>query len=369
MRIGIDARLIHETGVGRYIRNLIRELAILDDKNEYVIFLRKKEYQAFRIPNSRWTKCIADVTWHSIREQLVMPWVFFVSRLDIVHIPYFNVPIFYFGKCIVTIHDLTILHFDTGKASTLPYWMYKIRRTGYRTVLSLGVKKATRIIAVSNTVKNDIVRNLGVHPDKISVTYEGVDPIFYQTKRNGPPASRIQGKYFLYVGNVYPHKNIEFLLEAYRQYRKLAKEPASLVFVGPHDYFYKKLEAMIPSLGLEGCITFHHTLTDAQLYTAYEHAIALLFPSVMEGFGLPAVEALALGCRVICSDIPVFREILGNLPTYIHPDSIKDFSSAMVRISGEPHDAKEYRKTTIPSLKKYSWVLMTQKTRSLYETA
>lgn len=369
MKIGIDARLIHETGVGRYTQNLIRELAVLDDKNEYVIFLRKKEYQSFRTPNSRWTKRVADVPWHSIREQLVMPWIFFMSRLDIVHVPYFNVPIFYSGKCIVTIHDLTILHFDTGKASTLPYWAYKIRRFGYRAVLSLGVKKAARIIAVSNTVKNDIVGSLGADPDKISVTYEGVAPIFYETKRNGPGTDLIHGRYFLYVGNVYPHKNIELLLEAYRQYRLRTKEPALLVFVGPNDYFYKKLEAMIPSLGLDKYITFFHTLTDTQLYMAYEHAIALLFPSVMEGFGLPALEALALGCRVICSDIPVFREILGNLPTYIHPNSVKDFSSAMVRISDEPHDAKEYRKTTIPSLKKYSWASMAQKTRSLYETA
>jgi glycosyltransferase involved in cell wall biosynthesis len=284
-----------------------------------------------------------------------------------VHIPYFNVPVFYFGKCVVTIHDLTILHFDTGKASTLPYWIYKIRRFGYRTVLSLGVKKAKRIIAVSNTVKDDIIQNLGVDAKKISVTYEGVDPVFYLTKRSVSHTNVSQGKYFLYVGNVYPHKNIELLLEAYRQYRSLVKEPASLIFAGPDDYFYRKLEAIIPSLGLAGDIEFRHTLTDAQLYGTYSQAVALVFPSVMEGFGLPALEALALGCRVICSDIPVFREILGNLPTYVQSDSAKDFSRAMKRISEEPHDAKEFRKKIIPSLTKYNWKTMAKKTLSIYE--
>jgi len=369
MRIGLDARLIHETGVGRYIENLIRELENIDTTNTYVVFLRKKDFHEFHLPNNRWSKSVADVSWHSIAEQLIMPWILLRAHLDLVHIPYFNVPVFYPKKYIVTIHDLTILHFDTGKASTLPYWVYKIRRFGYMTVLSLGVKKAARIIAVSNTVKNDIVESLGVQPAKITVTYEGVDPVFYQTQRNAPTANFIQRKYFLYVGNVYPHKNIELLLEAYRQYRAQTTRPASLVFIGPNDYFYKKLEAIIPSLGLDTGIEFHHTLTDAKLFSMYEHAIALLFPSIMEGFGLPAVEALALGCRVICSDIPVFREILGNLPVYVPAESAKDFSRAMVRISGEPHDAKEYRKKTIITLAKYSWKTMAKQTRDCYETS
>jgi tRNA U55 pseudouridine synthase TruB len=135
MRRGIDARLLHETGVGRYIRNLIRELATGDQLNEYVIFLRETDFSQFNVPNSRWHKRKAEAPWHSFAEQFIMPWVLLREHLDVLHVPYFNAPIFYPGKYIVTIHDLTILHFDTGKASTLPYWVYKIRRFGYRIVL------------------------------------------------------------------------------------------------------------------------------------------------------------------------------------------------------------------------------------------
>src|SRR3989344_5912882 len=117
MKIGIDARLINETGVGRYIRNLINVLARIDRINSYIVFVRDDSWNP---PNERWEKRIIDIPWHSISEQLIFPWLLIKEHLDLVHIPYFNVPIFYPGKFVVTIHDLTILHFDTGKATTLP---------------------------------------------------------------------------------------------------------------------------------------------------------------------------------------------------------------------------------------------------------
>lgn len=154
MKIGIDARLIHETGVGRYIRNLTEQLAILDKKNTYVLFTNK-------------------VPWHSFTEQLVMPFVFWREHLDLLHVPYFNVPILYFGKFIVTVHDLTILHFDTGKASTLPFWLYSIKRIGYYLVLLKAIHWSESIIAVSRATKREILDHFDVLPEKIHVIYEG----------------------------------------------------------------------------------------------------------------------------------------------------------------------------------------------------
>ena len=124
MRIGIDARLIEETGVGRYIQNLIGKLSTIDTQNSYVVFLRKKSYAVFALPNSRWEKRLADAPWHTISEQLAMPAQFAKARLDIVHIPYHNPPIFYGGRIVVTIHDLTILHENTGRATKLPMPFY-----------------------------------------------------------------------------------------------------------------------------------------------------------------------------------------------------------------------------------------------------
>ena len=171
MKIGIDARLINETGVGRYIRNLLSELARIDKVNTYVVFVRKT--RDFTPPNSRWIHRIADVPWHSTKEQILMPAVFHREKLDLLHVPYFNVPVFYFGKFIVTIHDLTILHYDTGKATTLPYVIYKIKRFFYYLILLKALHWSEKIIAVSQTTKKEILDHFDVNPDHIEVIYEG----------------------------------------------------------------------------------------------------------------------------------------------------------------------------------------------------
>jgi glycosyltransferase involved in cell wall biosynthesis len=173
MKIGIDARLINETGVGRYIRNLIAELGKIDPINSYVVFLQKKSFDAFTIPNARWEKRLADIPWHSIAEQLFMPAILKREHLDLLHVPYFNVPLLYFGKFVITIHDLTILHFDTGKATTLPYVFYKLRRLGYYISLLKAIFWSEKVIAVSQTTKCEILDHFDVLPEHITVVYEG----------------------------------------------------------------------------------------------------------------------------------------------------------------------------------------------------
>jgi hypothetical protein len=173
MKIGIDGRLMNETGVGRYIRNLIDQLGTLDKRNFYVVFLRKNAFHTFTPPNARWEARLADIPWHSVTEQLFMPTIFNREHLDLLHVPYFNVPLLYFGKFVVTIHDLTILHFDTGKASTFPYVFYQIRRLGYYISLLKAIHWSEKIIAVSETTKKEVLDHFDVLPDQVEVIYEG----------------------------------------------------------------------------------------------------------------------------------------------------------------------------------------------------
>lgn len=173
MKIGIDARLIQETGVGRYIRNLLLELGKIDHVNSYVVFLRKNAYSTYRLPNARWEKRMADIPWHSVTEQLFMPAIFYREHLDLLHVPYFNVPLLYFGKFVVTMHDLTILHFDTGNASTLPFLLYKVKRIAYYILLLKALHWSEKIIAVSRVTKLEILKHFDVRPDDVRVIYEG----------------------------------------------------------------------------------------------------------------------------------------------------------------------------------------------------
>jgi glycosyltransferase involved in cell wall biosynthesis len=155
----------------------------------------------------------------------------------------------------------------------------------------------------------------------------------------------MKDKYFLYVGNAYPHKNVELLLRA------ADSAEVRVVFVGKEDFFYKRL-------GIQP-----KTVTDAELSELYINARALIFPSLMEGFGLPALEALANNCPVIVSDIPVFHEILGNSATYFDPHSVDDLAKMLKRA------AKIRLPVDSSIVKKYSWQKMAKETLSIYENS
>ena len=340
MKIGIDARLINETGVGRYIRNLIGELAEIDRENNYVVFLRRDN--SWKSPNSRWEKRLADIPWHSIAEQIELPKLFGREHLDLLHVPYFTVPIFYAGKFVVTIHDLTILHFSTGKATTLPLPFYWAKLFGYRAILEIGLHRASGVIAVSGATKEELMDHFALDERKISVIHEGV--------REGKSNKRlIKRSYFLYVGNAYPHKNLEMLLRAIGE--------KTLVLVGKEDLFYKRLPR--PSN-----VIFFGQANDEQLASLYTYATALVFPSLMEGFGLPALEAAACGTPVICSDIPAFREILGPLGNYFMP---KDTSALRALIAHPEKLKKPTKEEQQELLKRFSWRQMAVKTLRVYQ--
>lgn len=344
MKIGIDARLINETGVGRYIRNLIDELAQIDKKNRYVVFLRDGMW---RPPNERWESRIADIPWHSIAEQVQLPILFTKERLDLLHIPYFTIPMFYPGKFIVTMHDLTLLHYPTGKATTLPLLFYWAKILAYRVILEVGLRRASHVIAVSEATKKELMDHFALDEGKISVIHEGVIA--------GKPSKRlIKEPYFLYVGNAYPHKNLETLISAVGA-RKL-------VLVGKEDLFYKRLKQNIISSN----VTFFGEANDEQLASLYTYASALVFSSLMEGFGLPGLEAMAMGTPVVCSDIPVFHEIYGDAALYFDPKNVEDIVVKLDLIRDEALRKKLIQKGLL-QVKKYSWEKMARQTFEIYK--
>ena len=191
MKIGIDCRLWNETGVGRYIRNLVAQLHILDRVNNYTLFVLTKDYasvvsqmanarplansSAGEVGRGKWRIVRVDIRWHTLGEQVKLPQILNKENLDLVHFPYFSVPIFYNRPFVVTIHDLIINHFPTGKASTLSFPIYNLKLLGYKFVIAQAAKKAKEIITVSSATKKEIVDHLGVDGEKVVVTYEGVD--------------------------------------------------------------------------------------------------------------------------------------------------------------------------------------------------
>lgn len=173
MKILIDARLYgpKNTGNGRYTMNLIDELAKIDSKNIYYILVRKDNFNLIKLPEN-FHIVLADFNHYSFEEQFKLPFVILKYKPDIVHFPHFNVPLLYFGKYIVTIHDLIMHNFTGGEATTRKFPLYQIWRLGYYIAFAKAVYGSTKIIVPSNTVKKELVNYYKINEKKVEVTYE-----------------------------------------------------------------------------------------------------------------------------------------------------------------------------------------------------
>ncbi len=366
MKIGIDCRFWFQTGVGRYVRNLVINLGKLDKKNQYVLFASGQDYEniKFQISNLKYKNfeiVKVNIKWHSLAEQIMFPRILNKQNLDLVHFPYFSHPIFYNKPFVVTIHDLIINHFPTGKASTLPASVYVLKWLGYRKVLSHAVKKSKKIIVPLEFVKNDLSRTLNVPKDKIVVTPEGFDPEIKDSKLSANPYS-LPPKYFLYVGNAYPHKNLEKLIEGFY---KAKLDDMNLVFVGKDDFFYKRLEKE-----KFRNLIFLHDVSDIELYHLYSNSIAAVSATLMEGFGLLPLEAFGAGTIPVISKIPAFSEVCGESAIYFNPQDPDDIAAKLVEASNL---SKEQRRRLIEKgkklLSKFSWEKMAAQTLKVYESS
>jgi len=169
---------------------------------------------------------------------------------------------------------------------------------------------------------------------------------------------KLPEKYFLYVGNAYPHKNLEKLLEAISSIK--------FVFVGAEDYFYKRLKEKVKDMGLGNNVIFYGPADRKELVNLYKNAIALVFPSLMEGFGLPAVEAMAQGCLVLVSDIPVFHEVLGEAAIYFNPYDPVDMAEKMSDVLNNPQKYAKFKTLGPELVEGYSWQKMARQTLRVY---
>ncbi len=378
MKIGIDARFYGPLGkgLGRYTQKLIENLekisgAEANPKNQYFILLRKENFAEYQPGSRNFHKILADFPWYTFSEQIRMPRLLKKLELDLVHFPHFNVPLFYFGKFIVTIHDLILLHFPTVKSTTLPAVFYWLKFFAYKIVISSAVRRAKSIIAVSRFTKADILKNYRrISAEKITVTYEACDDYCFFNPRPAEeilPRYGIIKPYLLYVGNVYPHKNPERLVLALKQLEKQIPE-LRLVFVGGEDYFYARLKKFV-NLEKINNIIFAGFVPDHDLDVVFKEAVAYVRPSLYEGFELPPLEAMARGVPAICSDHNCAREILENSPAYFNGKNIEDISRVIKNVFMDASLRESLINKGYIQSKKYSWQKMAQETLMIYQNA
>lgn len=366
--IGIDARMYgaEQTGIGNYIKNLINNLAEIDKKNQYTIFLLEKEYDKFSPPAENFKKVKVKAHWYSWREQIILPAQLLKERLDLVHFPHFNSPILYPGKSIVTIHDITPFFFPGHKMNS---WF---RRQAFKAVFASSIRKAEKVIAVSNSTKEDIIKHFGAEPRKIEVIYEGVGDNFKILPNRDKIKKDIAEKYgiirpFIFYAGVWRnHKNVAGLIKAFAILRKELGGGCQLVIGGKEDTHYPEILKAIKDLDLEKDIICPGFIPEEELVLFYNACELFVIPSFYEGFGLTGLEAFACGAPVAVSNIAPLKEILGPAAEYFDPHNYEEMARVMKEVLTDKPLRDKMVKSGLEKAQKYSWRKMAEETLKIY---
>ncbi len=359
IKIGIDARLYSQTGVGVYISNLLYYLQDLTgDHFQVFIYLLAQDMDRIKFKNKNYIKRPSPYRWHTFSEQLGFAKLLYEDKLDLMLFTYFSYPVLYWRKFISTIHDATPLLFKTGKASTKNHALYEIKYLFFKGVLTSQIKNASAIITPTKAVRSQIVRLYGEKfTEKIYPIYEGVNRELIELKPNKSLAKNFNKDFFIYVGNLYPHKNVEKLVEAFSKI-----DDYMLILFGPDDFFTKRLTQLIDRLNLQKKVIFYHNPSYEDLIFFYQNAQALINPSLSEGFGLPLIEAAYFGLPIIASNIEVFSEVLDDKYLSFNPNDVDDIAK---KINEFIKKRKTYDYANL--LKRYSFKKMAVETLDLYK--
>lgn len=384
MKIGIDARWIFRemSGIGVYTRELIRHLTQIDRQNQYVLFFRdedlaktiKGEIKSFGADN--FSTLLLDFGLFSIKNQLALPAIIKGQNLDVFHSTNYMIPLFAFPRdhsgqtaCVINIHDLIPLIFPKAapralKTKFLPF---------YRWLMKEVTARSNLIITGSKSSLNDVINFLHCRPERIVTIPDGVSARFHPAQADILPSqdSRLlrRNKIILWVGRQDPYKNLLGLIEAFAMLRSQYQGPLELRLVGPADARYPEASRRILDLGLADAVNWVGHVSEGELVSEYQNANMLVMPSLYEGFGLPALEAMACGTPVVCSNRGSLPEVCGPAALQIDPNNTSEICAEMRRVLIDSNLAGDLIERGIRQAAKYNWQETAKKTILAYEQA
>jgi glycosyltransferase involved in cell wall biosynthesis len=340
VRIGIDARKLHDYGIGTYIRNLLRELAAIDRQTEYVLFTRPQDVNLAGTLGENFRAAPDRSGGYSVGEQISIPLAVRRERLDLFHSPHYVLPALTPSKTVVTIHDCIHLVF--------PEYRQRPLRAAYaRASLYAAARKSDRIFTVSEASKRDILKFINVPPD----TRER-----YQLSHS----------YLLYVGNIKPHKNLERLIEAFHLVRQQGRFELELLIIGDEISKLQALRRAVHKYDIHRYVRFLGYVPDRTLAVLYRLAAVFVFPSLYEGFGLPPLEAMASGTPVVTSNISSMPEVAGDAAVLVDPYSADAIAQGILSVLRSPHFREELRARGLKRVRDFSWARSVQRVREVY---
>ena len=348
--IGIDARLTHYRvgGTSRYIRALIGAFEELEPAHEFKLLQSRK---ATRRLSSRFTSASVWTPPHHRWERAALSLELWRHRFDLLHSPDFIAPYRAARRHIITVHDLSFMHY--------PEYLTADSRRYYNGQIRASLKRADHILSVSQATKQDLIDILDVPAEMISVQLHGVDNSFRPLPRQATaPIMRqldLPDEFALFVGTLEPRKNLLGLARAYRDLKSALPDAPKLVVIGRPGWHYEQLMADLQAAGIDEVAEIRQQVSDAQLPALYNHALALVTPSFYEGFGLPALEAMACGTVPIVSGVSSLPEIVGDVGLLIDPHEPASIKEALMKALGDAGWREEQAAAALRRSANFRW--------------
>ena len=365
MRIGIDGRMLGNTGIGRYLRNLLIHLAQKDRQNDYIVFINDERLQIVEQSNFTFVPLSPPIPIYSWREHTQLYLAIKRWKPDLMHYPNFDVPLYSPCPYVVTIHDLIYYLYPDQCPSRAAHFYADF-------MLRYAARHAKAVITVSEYSKQDLLQHFKLSADHIHVIYEAADDLCSAVPENEETETSIFKKYgirqayVLYVGKHHAYKNIETLIQAFARHKSVY-EQFQLVIAGRRDERRKELYELPERLKLGERVVFTDFLLDEELFTLYRQAKLFVFPSFYEGFGLPPLEAMACGVPVIASSAASLPEVLGNSVIYFDPLNVDELVEAIRRSLHTKGLRTHLQQKGLHQARKFSWKTSALKHLELYE--
>lgn len=349
-------------GIARYSYELIKNLNIIDKGNEYYLIHNKiNNYVQLSNKNILLRSPFPDTIWRFSVAPIMLK---YLNHLDLVHDPYpigplsFNMPF----KKIVTVCDLAHIFFPKTATFRL--------KLSHRLFLSKTLSNADKIIAISQSTRNDLKNYLKIPEEKIQVIYLGVDERFRQLSDQEIDDIKIkysiQYPFILYVGGLEPRKNILTLIKSFYKIKKRGIKH-KMVLTGKRSWNYRKIFDCIHQLNLQKEIVYLEYVPDVDLPSLYNAADLFVYPSIYEGFGFPPLEAMACGTPVITSNTSSLPEVVGNAGIMANPRDVNDIANALNEVLSNEDLKYGMVKKGLEQAKKFEWITCAKETLKNYE--
>ena len=364
MRIGIDARKLHDFGIGTYIRNLLKQLARIDHDTEFVLFSRPEDCAGIASLGENFRAVAHRAGNYSVAEQFSLPWAIRREGVALFHAPHYVLPPLVACRSVVTIHDCIHLMFPQ-------YLPGRVAHAYARASIALAAKRATRVMTVSESSKRDIMRLLNMPADRIDVIYNAYDERFGVEPREEDVVRvseryQLHDQFVLYAGNVKPHKNLARLIEAFQLVRRQGLDQLKLILIGDEISKYAGLRRAVHQYRLHKYVRFLGYVNEETLAVMYRLAGVFVFPSLYEGFGLPPLEAMASGTPVVTSNLSSLPEVAGDAALLVDPYDPSSIANGIYTVLTDPSVSRRLRQNGPVRARQFSWERSVCRVREIY---